>query len=440
MRFVTDDQGRALILQGANVAGAAKHSPGNLPYHTREDILRMGYADWGMNLARYLLAWQAVEPEPGVYDEGYLDAVEERMRWFEEAGVSVVLDMHQDVYGPAVGGNGAPAWATRTDNVPVLPPLEPWWLNYLQPAVNVAFDNFWKTWGPHADVQTRHVAMWRHVAERFADDPAVLGYDIMNEPYGATRGSQFESGTLTAFYQRVIDAIRKVDADTWIFVEPASFGANQGIPSRLGLGNLDDPRPGEPHIAYYPHLYTPDVDLGQDYTGDTTFIDYWAQSRVREIDRVPMPMLLGEFGRGGDSAPPWTADVLTMADKVTSGWTWWSYEIDCDGCWGLVDSQGNEVPVVSMLVRTYARAVAGRPLERSYDPATRVFRIRYAETGIEAPTEIFVPATRHYPEGFDIISSDPDGSWSWTWDPARQIVEVTSDPGQGEHTITVQPA
>ncbi|MCC7077971.1 MAG: cellulase family glycosylhydrolase [Acidimicrobiia bacterium] len=438
MRYITDGEGRALVLHGANVSSGAKNSSLPMPDHTRDDVLRMGYADWGMNVARVLVQWDAIEPEPGVYDEAYLDAVAERMRWFEDAGVYVILDMHQDVYGPAVGGNGAPAWATRTNGVPVLPPFEPWWLNYLQPAVNIAFANFWKTAGANADVREHFVAMWRHVADRFAGDPALLGYDILNEPYPGGSWAGFENNVLTPFYQDVIDAIREVDMDGWVFVEPKSFGANQGVKSSLRLGTLVDPREGEARVAYYPHLYTPDVDLGGEYNGDTTFIDFWAQSRVSEINRGPMPMLIGEFGRGGSSAPPWTSDVLDMAEDVTSGWTWWSYEI-CDGCWGLVGTDREEHEVVGTLVRTYARAIAGRPLHRDYDVATRVFEVSFAETGVTAPTEIFVPEARHYPEGFTVSCSDPDGSWSSVWDAARQILEVTTDPAQAEHTITITP-
>jgi hypothetical protein len=72
--------------------------------------------DWGFNFARFLLVWDALEPAPGVYDEAYLDRVAERIEWFRAAGIYVVLDMHQDVYGPVasdgreIGGNGAPPW------------------------------------------------------------------------------------------------------------------------------------------------------------------------------------------------------------------------------------------------------------------------------------------------------------------------------------------
>ena len=55
--------------------------------------------DWGMNGIRFVMQWAAIEPEEGVYDADYLDAVAERIGWAARRTSAVVLDMHQDVYG-----------------------------------------------------------------------------------------------------------------------------------------------------------------------------------------------------------------------------------------------------------------------------------------------------------------------------------------------------
>src|SRR5262249_11189972 len=161
---------------------------------------------------RYLIQWKNVEPRPGEYDDRYLDAVAERIGWYREQGMHVILDMHQDIYGPAAcqaAGNGAPAWATYTDGLPC-EPQDPWVLTYPQPAVIRASANFWNHTGRPPELAWRYAAMWRHVAERFAGDPAVLGYDLMNEPFGGTRHSVlFEGPTLTPFYQWIVNAIRE---------------------------------------------------------------------------------------------------------------------------------------------------------------------------------------------------------------------------------------
>lgn len=436
-QFVTDSEGRALILHGANISSAAKGTPDHLPLQTEAQYARMGYSDWGMNFARVILQWSQLEPEPGVYDEAYLDALAERVRWLSDAGVYVVLDMHQDIYGPAVGGNGAPPWATRTDGIPSLPIPGPWLLQYLQPRVNRAFDHFWFD----ADLRGHYVAAWAHVAARFASTPNVLGYDLMNEPWAGTQQRYFEAGHLAQMYRDVIGGIREVDTDKWIWLEPRSVGVNQGLPS--DLPRIDDPREGDDRIVYFPHLYTPEIDITGRYDGDTSFFDLWATSRTREIARFDQPMLIGEFGLGWSmpGAQAWLREALKVADQTSSGWAYWSYEVDSGpDSWGLLTPAGEETPQVNELTRTYARAVAGHPESMSTDPETNVYTITFTETGVSAPTEIFVPAERHYPGGFEVKSSDPDGSWTQSWDPARQILSVTSDASQGSHTITVEPA
>ncbi|MBM4372638.1 MAG: cellulase family glycosylhydrolase, partial [Deltaproteobacteria bacterium] len=244
MPFVTDAQGRVLILHGANVVGGAKSSP-YYPQVTREQILRLS-ADWGFNFARVLILWAGVEPAAGTIDEVFLDRVEERLDWFHEAGILVLLDMHQDVYSEFTCGDGAPLWAVRTDDLPIRCPAQ-WFLGYFEPGVQRAFDNFWDATGPHADLQERYVAMWVAVAERFRDHPAVMGYDLMNEPHpgtafdipealgmGAREDSPspaFDRERLQPFYQRLIDAIRTVDSDRWIAFEPRYGAPGNGEPA-----------------------------------------------------------------------------------------------------------------------------------------------------------------------------------------------------------------
>jgi endoglycosylceramidase len=100
--------------------------------------------EWGFNFARFLITWDGLEPAPGVYDEAYLDRVAERMDWFRAAGIYVVLDMHQDVYGAvdsdgrSIGGNGAPPWASQTDGLRFQANPTSWFLGYWQPAIQPA--------------------------------------------------------------------------------------------------------------------------------------------------------------------------------------------------------------------------------------------------------------------------------------------------------------
>jgi endoglycosylceramidase len=89
---IRDAEGRAMILRGVNLAGVHKHAP------YTDDFLPADYvrlrADWGMTAIRFLITWAAIEPEPGRYDDAYLDWVRERLQWANDAGLAVVIDMH----------------------------------------------------------------------------------------------------------------------------------------------------------------------------------------------------------------------------------------------------------------------------------------------------------------------------------------------------------
>src|SRR5690349_7505795 len=63
-QFVTDSQGRALILHGLNVSGSAKDDPLRMPWIDQTQAARIAH-DWGFNAVRFLIFWDAAEPRPG---------------------------------------------------------------------------------------------------------------------------------------------------------------------------------------------------------------------------------------------------------------------------------------------------------------------------------------------------------------------------------------
>ena len=77
--FIRDNKNRAVILHGMNISNAAKRTSDSLSWHTYDDYERMSRG-WGFNCIRLLIFWSAIEPEPGEYDETYLDKVEELLK------------------------------------------------------------------------------------------------------------------------------------------------------------------------------------------------------------------------------------------------------------------------------------------------------------------------------------------------------------------------
>ena len=90
-------------------------------------------------------------------------------------------------------------------------------------------------------------------------------------------------------------------------------------------------------------------------------------------------------------------------------------------------------------MRTYPRAVAGKPLYVRYDAASHEFALAFEETGVPGPTEIYIPAARFHPHGFEIHVSDPDGAWSSAWDADREVLSLWTDPAKALHAVTVTP-
>jgi endoglycosylceramidase len=111
-----DLHGRLAIFWGVNMAANAKFPP-FIPFLESKwwDML----ASWGFNVVRLTLFWEAIEPEPGVYDKSYLDKIERMVDQVSKRGIYALLNMHQDLYNRwlqgDVCGDGAPYWAFPPD-------------------------------------------------------------------------------------------------------------------------------------------------------------------------------------------------------------------------------------------------------------------------------------------------------------------------------------
>lgn len=450
--FITDMQGRALILHGIN-DGTAKDDPEFSPSFTEPDVQRFT-DEWGLNFDRYLVFWEAAEPTPGTIDQAYLDRIQTRLDWAAAHGMMVMLDMHQDVYARRFCCDGAPSWAIRDDGQPFT--LQSIWsLNYVQPAVEHAFDNFWSYDAANRDLQDHYGDVLVALATRFHDHPALLGFDLINEPSGGSaidlneiqrgvatgptsRTSVFDQTRLIPFYQRMIERIRAVDQDHWIFFEPrfgaAGSGAVQYFPP------LTDPRAGEPRIVYAPHLYSFLYEAASAYQPTDRTVARWEAARIEESRTTNYPILMGEFGmdRTFPGAAQYLDDVLDMADRQMLSWAYWAYS---PGTWGFWDPVAmTEHPNIDQLVRVYPQRVAGTPTSWSWDRHTHVFTLAFdTRAGVTGPTEIFVPSERFFAGGFDVTSTDPMGSWSSTFDATRHVLSITTSDTVPSHAFTIAP-
>ena len=459
-RFVADRQGRVVILRGANFVGS-KSGPDYIGKIDEDRIARM--RTYGFNSVRQLILWEGLEPQMGVYDEKYLDAIGVRLDWYAKHGIYVVLDMHQDIYGPAVGGDGAPPWATITDGK-VFKPIEggAWYLSALNAAVQAAYSNFWDPAKGHPELQQHYIATWQHVIQRFHSHPAVIGYDVMNEPVfangdiaatidfkdGAVASGDWRNPRLIDFTQRIVNAIRAIDSDGYIFYEPTSLlnsnlGADIGGPFPGDVLGITDPRKGPPRLGYAPHLYDMTVEQGGGWTLDNTYVGDW--EKLRAADRVKQggALWLGEFGGANDQ--PNMADfvnqVLTMADRQMMGYALWAYD---GGSWSPIGGDGKDTLWATWLTRPYPRAVAGVLESFSYDAKTRVFQMQWTpRKEALGPTEIMLPVTRVYPDGYVAVVGGPAGAAAAVkqeFVADQQILSLTGSLAGQSVTLCIAPA
>ena len=429
--YIADSSGRALQFHGFN------HKTEN-PDSITDELLAAA-SERGMDHLRLSIYWDALEPTEGTFDEAYLDRVVAALDRARAHGILVIIDMHQDVFGPAFGSRGIPAWATRTDGEAFVPqPI--WLLNYLQAAVQNAFEHLYED----ADLRTFQVRAWIHVVQRVRDHPAVLGYDLMNEPFGklragedlVTAAARVEREQLTPMYQRLTDAIGSIDGGHWVFIEPTNV-ASLGIPTALG----------EVHgskVALYPHMYDAAIESATYTPGgvvqyDPAFFDRWAGAITTYTAKYAVPMLVGEWGvahpdvQGMDL---FIRDGLATLDRSTSGWSVFNW---CKGDgYCPLDADGNDRPGISQIFEPYARAVAGAPTSSTWDPPSATLEVRFSDNPATGATEIFIPESRAYPSGWKVETSDPAAATT-SFDPATGVLSVTIADTGAAHAICVKP-
>jgi endoglycosylceramidase len=430
-RWLTDADGRVVQVHGVNIV--AKFPADDPPTPAEEGFDADDAAflrEQGFNVVRLGVVFGGVMPQPGVIDQTYVDSIVETVHVLAAEGIYVLLDMHQDGYGPLTHGNGFPAWATITDGLPN--PAVGFPLYYIQnPALQRAFDNFWANVdGPDGvPLQTHYATALTVVAARVASEPLVLGYDTMNEPWPGTNWQpcitgcpDIEAASIAPFAQRMATAIQSVDAGAIVFTEPFTlFNFGQSDTSISGFGA---PRSG---LSFHVYAATPEADE------DT--ID-----RAIAASGAGDALLATEFGATNDVA---TLDRLTGAlDSRLVPWIFWAYGENVVVDMGQPPVGANvRTPVVAALARPYATATNGLPTSFAYDPATRTLDFAYdvvRPDGSPVPpgiTTTLAMTPSAYPAGYTVtvtgasIVSTPD---------ATELV-LCNDPGATEVVVRVTP-
>ncbi len=244
-------------------------------------------ASFGFNLIRlpmhYQLFTPPIEEEPVPEEISWIDKgfemTDELLEWCKVNDVYLILDLHA-----APGGQGKNADISDYD--PTKPSL----------------------WESEAN-REKTIALWRKLAERYADEPMIAGYDLINEPNwgfqdleGDPNGCSEEmNAPLWDLQQRITTAIREVDPNHLIIIEGNCWGNN--------YRNL-------------PELWDDNLVI--------SFHKYWNPNTQESIQHMldmreerGVPIWLGETGENSNQ---WFTEAIALFERNNMGWCWWPWK------------------------------------------------------------------------------------------------------------------
>lgn len=424
-RFV-DSAGRVIVLRGVNLAGDSKVPP-FIPLENPADLDPLPAL--GFNVVRLVISWEAFEPKPGVYNLDYLNRMRGIAAECGARGLYVIIDIHQDGYSRYLSrgsGDGFPAWAVSPRAIMHAPDNSPrcadWPIRMaLDPGMHRSFHDFYSD---RHGVRTKYLEMVRLLAREFSNLPMVIGYDLINEPWG------HEKRELAPLYEDAAVAIRGEHPDAILFVE-GHVSTNTGLQTRLT-------RPSFTNFAYAPHYYKPTTVLFASWRGSTGPINRAFAHIESNAAGWNTPVFVGEFGapadasRGGDyvsylydrlddtfaSGAQWNYTPHWTPEK-RDGWNGEDFNIICP-------KTGELLP--NFRLRPFPRAIAGRPCQFRYQEShherAATVSISYEADPARGCSEIFVPL-KVFPLGSRLDVDPPDTITRY--DPITQVLTIQTN-------------
>lgn len=431
-RFFDTDDGE-IILRGVNIGGNSK-VPDFLPLNDLSDLNPL--PAWGINVIRLLFTWEAYEPEEGNFDEEYLAELTRIADAAGDLGIRVIIDIHQDGYTRFLAngcGDGFPQW-TIPSNLTLDTPdngeaCAAWPVLVLgDPDVHSAFSEFFAdTFG----VRTQYLQLMESLASHFSTHPAVIGYDLLNEPWG------WEATEISPLYEDAAAVIRKVHPESILWIE-GHASTNNGITQTLLT------KPTFANVVYAPHFYEAAVLGTHIWSGLHQGVEFGFETMTSKAQEWNVPLFVGEFGTHGDTVN--AKDYLELhydqLDKHLASGTQWNYtpkwnDQDKDG-WNredlsIVDSQGGLRD--NFTARPQPRRFAGTGLEFKADPESVLIRWNNDPTAGE--TVFFLPAPTLWSTTNPQLTAEGT-NLSCTYTLADWTVRCESDQS-GEMKLTAKP-
>lgn len=217
-------EGEPFIIKGIAFGNRVWDNPSVPPkeHHTAESYRKMKAL--GFNTVRFYINYGLFESDEGPYkyQETGFEWLRQNIRWAKENGIYLIVNMHYPQGGYQSNGEGLELFEKKSN-------------------------------------QKRLAALWNAIAREFAEEPAILGWGIVNEPVPLYDGKSAESSLKTweELANNLVEAIRKADKNHIIFVEKAN-----GIKDSDGNWYGTDlehyyPEINDGNFAYEAHFYEP---------------------------------------------------------------------------------------------------------------------------------------------------------------------------------------
>jgi hypothetical protein len=152
--------------------------------------------------------------------------------------------------------------------------------------------------------QKLFVNTWKSIAEKYSNEPVILGYDLLNEPIAPYFKDELEklNPQLEPLYKKAVAAIREVDKNHIVMLGGAQWNSNFKVFTDT---KFDD------KMMYTCHRYGADT----------------LQSSIQDFadfrDSVNLPLYMGETGENKDE---WIRAWTNLMNKNNIGWTYWPYK------------------------------------------------------------------------------------------------------------------
>ncbi len=242
-------------------------------YITRDDIEFI--ASTGANTVRLPFHYKLFTDEDYMGLTAAQDGfarVDSVVEWCRDNGLFLILDMH-DAPGGQTGDNIDDSYAYP-------------WLFESERAQNLYCD------------------IWGRIAQKYKDEPVILGYELINEPVAPYFGDKLPElkAALEPVHKKAVDAIREHDNNHIILLGGAVWNSDF---SCFNDWNYDD------KLMYTCHRY------GGDPTAEA--IDSFIAFR----DSTGLPMYMGEIGHNTDE---WQSKFCDVLIDNNIGYTFWPYK------------------------------------------------------------------------------------------------------------------